>query len=228
MFRPLAAVAALLGAGVGVFIGCVGDDPLPSAAVPEEGGSQSTSDASGAPAADAGGASDSGACESTLPADASCYSGPAGTRGIGRCKDGTLTCTSAGTTVCEGEVQPAATDPCNEVDDDCNGTVDDGVDKTTTAHCGTCTNTCEASDVCDEGVCKKPAVNCEQVACADPSCAGQSCGLGCLCAAGKKTETACGNGLDDDNDQHTDCDDSDCLGKTCATGKTCKAGGACN
>lgn len=58
----------------------------------------------------------------------SCYGGPAGTRGVGACKAGTYKCKPDGSGFgpCSGEVVPSADVCSNEVDDDCNGTVNDG------------------------------------------------------------------------------------------------------
>jgi hypothetical protein len=57
-----------------------------------------------------------------------CYSGPAETRNLGACRTGKRTCTSAGNwaSMCVGEVVPRP-EIFNGVDDDCNGSVDDGV-----------------------------------------------------------------------------------------------------
>jgi cysteine-rich repeat protein len=54
-----------------------------------------------------------------------CYTGPSGTSGVGTCRPGTQTC-SAGSwgSTCPGEVVPA-TERCNSIDDNCNGTVDE-------------------------------------------------------------------------------------------------------
>jgi hypothetical protein len=56
----------------------------------------------------------------------SCYTGPAGTEGVGLCRGGTQTC--IGTLgACKGEVVPAAHDNCFAgTDDDCNGTAGKG------------------------------------------------------------------------------------------------------
>jgi hypothetical protein len=60
---------------------------------------------------------------------ASCYSGAAGTAGVGLCKNGTKTCNAAGTAygACAGEVVPAASESCHTVgDDNCNGQTNEG------------------------------------------------------------------------------------------------------
>jgi hypothetical protein len=56
----------------------------------------------------------------------SCYSGPAGTAGVGICVAGTQTCNAEGTAygACAGEVDPQPLESCNTAgDDDCNGAV---------------------------------------------------------------------------------------------------------
>jgi hypothetical protein len=59
-----------------------------------------------------------------------CYSGPAGTSGVARCRAGTQMCVVsggvAGWGTCVGEVLPAP-ETCNGADDDCNGMTDDGL-----------------------------------------------------------------------------------------------------
>lgn len=54
---------------------------------------------------------------------APCYTGPAGTEGVGACLAGTQTCSSDGTAYgpCEGEVVPAAESCLTALDDDCDG-----------------------------------------------------------------------------------------------------------
>jgi hypothetical protein len=65
-----------------------------------------------------------------------CYGGPQGTAEIGPCKAGTQSCTVANGQAswggCTGQVLPVA-ETCNNLDDDCNGRVDDGI----TRGCGT-------------------------------------------------------------------------------------------
>lgn len=56
-----------------------------------------------------------------------CYTGTAGTRNVGRCRDGVQTCTSGAFGGCMGSVLPAASETCaNSIDDNCNGQVDEG------------------------------------------------------------------------------------------------------
>jgi hypothetical protein len=58
-----------------------------------------------------------------------CYSGPQGTEGRGVCKSGNRSCDSEGLWLaCEGEVLPKR-ELCNEVDDDCDGIVDNGFER---------------------------------------------------------------------------------------------------
>ncbi|MBN2191402.1 MAG: hypothetical protein JW751_01180 [Polyangiaceae bacterium] len=45
-----------------------------------------------------------------------------------------------------------------------------------------------------------------------------NCGTGCTCSGTTPTETACGDGQDNDYDAATDCADADCNGQTCKTG----------
>ena len=61
-----------------------------------------------------------------------CYDGPAGTANVGVCKPGTQTCIgSLGS--CDGEVKPAAVENCfNDLDDDCDGKVNNGCPNTLT------------------------------------------------------------------------------------------------
>jgi hypothetical protein len=67
----------------------------------------------------------------------SCYHGPVATRGVGACKSGSFTCAIVPvkhgefttdtylTTECTGDVLPG-TESCNGVDDNCDGTIDEG------------------------------------------------------------------------------------------------------
>jgi hypothetical protein len=48
--------------------------------------------------------------------------------------------------------------------------------------------------------------------CDDGDCAGITCGMGCRCVPGRRTEVSCSDGQDNDGDTLTDCADSDCVG----------------
>ncbi|HEY0478017.1 MAG TPA: MopE-related protein [Kofleriaceae bacterium] len=53
---------------------------------------------------------------------ASCYTGPAGTAGVGTCKSGTKTCAFGAFGACSGQVVPASRDLCGDgLDTDCDG-----------------------------------------------------------------------------------------------------------
>ncbi len=78
--------------------------------------------------------------------DAPCYDGPPGTEGVGTCRTGLASCTDGVWTECSGQVVPNA-EACNDEDDDCNGTADDGLGQFT---CGF--GACEAQvDACMPG-----------------------------------------------------------------------------
>jgi hypothetical protein len=166
-----------------------------------------------------------------------CYSGPEGTRGVGACKAGQPACGEDGTQRCAGEVVPAAAEACNGVDDDCDGTVDEGfVLETDDAHCGRCDNACTPDHVCIAGQCERRVElactddvdndNDGPKDCADADCRGVSCGEGSVCnLQGACGEGLCGNGVNDDGDALTDCADvDDCEGASCGTGCTCTGG----
>jgi len=79
-----------------------------------------------------------------------CYSGQAGTAGVGLCKAGVSTCSNGSFGACVGEVKPVA-ELCDNLDNDCDGTKDEGLVQTcydgppNTAGVGICqagTSTC--------------------------------------------------------------------------------------
>ena len=55
-----------------------------------------------------------------------CYTGKAGTAGVGPCKAGTQACTAGMWGACTGEVTPVS-EACDSLDNDCNGTKDDSL-----------------------------------------------------------------------------------------------------
>lgn len=88
-----------------------------------------------------------------------CYSGPAGTENVGPCKTGVEICSGGRWPgVCLGDVPPLV-EQCNELDDNCNGVVDD-VAGTNESCVGT--NGCEGTRMCDDNGrvrCIAPAQN---------------------------------------------------------------------
>ena len=79
-----------------------------------------------------------------------CYTGPQGTAGQGRCKEGAQACNAGQwSTACTGQILPA-TETCNNMDDDCDGQIDEGLTRscytgpTGTAGRGQCRNGTQA------------------------------------------------------------------------------------
>ena len=60
------------------------------------------------------------------PIARTCYDGAAGTSGVGICRGGLQTCNAGNYGSCVGQVLPRSAELCNGIDDDCDGTVDDG------------------------------------------------------------------------------------------------------
>ncbi len=71
-----------------------------------------------------------GACVCAPGATEACYTGPAGTAGVGTCKSGVHTCDSSGTSwgSCTGQVVPIDEICANNQDDDCDGVPDNVAD----------------------------------------------------------------------------------------------------
>jgi hypothetical protein len=149
----------------------------------------------------------------------SCYTGPAGTAAVGICRAGTQTCTAGSFGACTGQVLPAA-ETCNGLDDNCNGTVDDGF-ATLSCGVGACARTVSSCMGGMMGVCTPGAPSTEVCNGIDDDCDGMtdeglgtlSCGVGvcartvsaCIagvpqtCTPGAPSAEVC-NGLDDDCD----------------------------
>jgi hypothetical protein len=72
-----------------------------------------------------------GACACQPGATQPCYDGPPGTSGVGPCHAGVQTCDANGTSwgACAGQVIPTQEVCANNIDDDCNGPVDDIADQ---------------------------------------------------------------------------------------------------
>ncbi len=99
----------------------------------------------------------------------------------GRCKSGALACT-AGAVVCRQTLQPVA-ESCNSVDDDCDGTVDNGFNLTIDqSNCGLCGNVCGLGTACVNSHCREAQCgdgidndDSGVADCDDDSCLGQEC-----------------------------------------------------
>lgn len=123
---------------------------------------------------------------------------------MGICAGGVTECAAGGmTTQCRQTVMPT-TEVCDNIDNDCNGMVDDGANL--------CPN---PGDVCTQGVCRHPCDNTEfpcavglacdaDGLCKDPACIGKTCGANQVCRGG-----TCVGGCD---------------GVTCPHGQRCQLG----
>ncbi len=163
-----------------------------------------------------------------------CYDGENGTAGVGMCEAGERACHDGTPTECLGQVIPRA-ELCDQVDDDCDGAVDEDFDLTRdNAHCGSCNLACVGA-TCVGSRCLVGLVetDCADGAdnendglpdCMDPDCSNLSCGAGCECRGGLKAELSCDNGADDDGDMAMDCADPDCAGSACGSGCSCAGG----
>lgn len=119
----------------------------------------------------------------------------------GACSLGRTDCATEGTGMCRPIISPGA-ELCDNVDNDCNGVVDDGE------------GLCPGSQVCDKGTCVEacgtgefrcdPGFTCVNRHCIDDSCATVECPAGQACRNG-----ACVN---------------PCDGVTCPGGEECQLG----
>ncbi|MBZ4415483.1 hypothetical protein [Myxococcus sp. RHSTA-1-4] len=171
--------------------------------------------------------------------DASCYTGPEGTSGVGTCRPGQSACTRTGGITCVNQVLPI-NEECNGQDDDCDGRVDEDFDlQTDPGYCGRCDVSCTFLQNCVNGECvRRGELNCGDgnddegdgpADCQDrEDCENQSCGTGCVCRNGRKAETACGHGSgDEDDDGLLNCADrDDCDNQPCGEGCACISGTA--
>jgi hypothetical protein len=170
---------------------------------------------------DCNGTVDNG-CVCVPNSQTSCYAGPAGTAGVGICVAGTQTCdaTGMGQTECQGSVEPEA-DVCGDgLDNNCDGTVDDGCCVPSEELCGdgldndcdgltdeTCVCTPASTQACYSG---PPGTNGVGVCHAGTrTCNAGGTGYGACTGQVTPGAEACGNGLDDDCDGSVD---EGCLG----------------
>ena len=92
---------------------------------------------------DCTGAIDNG-CECIHGQVEACYTGMAETRGIGACIEGSRSCVGGHWEDCGHQTLPSA-EECNNVDDDCDGSADEG------CPCSTGTGSCEAHGFIQDG-----------------------------------------------------------------------------
>lgn len=166
----------------------------------------------------------SSACTCTPGATEACYTGPAGTENIGVCVAGTHTCDPAGTGwgACQGQVLPSADVCTNDVDDDCNGVVNDGYPNADGCGCmPKSTQSCYTGPqaTLNVGTCKAGVATCVDS------------GVGYDICQNEVTPAfeVCANGLDDDcNGQVDDSVDADGDGWTVCQGDCCdQVGSVC-
>jgi MYXO-CTERM domain-containing protein len=170
---------------------------------------------------------------------------PCDTGQLGVCKPGLTECTIGMAVVCRPQV-PASPERCDNVDNDCDGFVDDG------------DNLCpNPGDVCEHGNCVRGCssgefacpvgLTCAGQFCVETACANVTCGPGLVCRAGKCIDACsgvtcpigqlCETGVCVDPCKNVNCDSGtvcsngaciaacNCAG--CPAGKACKADGSC-
>ena len=161
----------------------------------------------------------------------------------GVCANGITQCVVGGTPTCLATIKPSA-EKCDNLDNDCNGMVDDGDGLCPTGQVcvqGKCTGPCSPT----EFPCGPPLV-CTNGLCVDPSCAGVTCKAGQLCQSGTcvggcdgvvcPASQICELGVCVDPCKGVTCNGSVCvLGvcvqncscQACPSGQICSAKGVC-
>jgi len=175
----------------------------------------------------------------------SCAGGdvPCSTGLAGACAAGLTQCRIGADVTCEAQTKPVK-ERCDNVDNDCNGLVDDGdglcsgreicLHGTCVAGCGSAEFACFPGFVCDAGYCVEaacsgkacpPGLACKGGACVDP-CAGAVCPQGQVCQAGRCGDPCAGVECPDGV-----CDRGVCVGACtctgCPSGKACATSGRC-
>ena len=197
--RSLTAFALSLACALGA-AGCAtggGAEDLGDGGSSNAGGAGGSGSAAGSGGHGAGGAAGAGGGwpgECAGQEQKGCYTGPAGTEGVGACKSGQQTCESNTWGACQGDQLPSD-EKCNGVDDDCDGQVDE--------------NNPEAGVACDS---KKPGV------CAAGTSACQ--GGQVVCTPNTQASAEKCDGADNDCDGQTDegCNCVDGTSQSCYTG----------
>ncbi|MFN3199400.1 MAG: MopE-related protein [Bradymonadia bacterium] len=104
-----------------------------------------------------------------------CYTGPAGTEGVGLCRGGEALCAEGSLGQCNGQVLPT-NERCNGLDEDCDGRIDEGFGVGNVCFAGL-------------GICRDEGTL---------ACNGNG-GVACVADIGEPQDETC-NGLDDDCD----------------------------
>lgn len=141
----------------------------------------------------------------------------------GACSLGRTDCAAEGTTgMCRPIIAPG-TETCDNVDNDCNGTVDDGE------------GLCAAGEVCDKGTCVgacgtgefrcDPGFTCKAGHCIEDACADKVCAAGEACRNGEckgacAADVVCPAGQECQLGRCVD----PCKAVTCTAGKVCERG----
>ncbi len=159
----------------------------------------------------------------------SCYTGPAGTAGVGECKAGTKTCTTGVWGACTGEVTPTA-ETCDGLDNDCDGSIDEGVCPTTTTTSTTTTTTTTTTStttttlpVCGNGILES-GEQCDGGVCCTGTCQFASAGTVCRFPADQCDATEFCTGSSADCPANSYVPD----GWACNDGNACTQNDACS
>ena len=132
-------------------------------------------------------------CACAANASTTCYTGPAGTEGVGICRAGTKQCNATGTGygVCTGSIVPAS-EVCGDAkDNDCDGVIDDG-----------CVCTAGASQACYGGPAGTAGVGACRVGA--KVCDATGTGYGACTGEARPTPEVCDDNIDNDCDGATD------------------------